>query len=129
MLNNIPVTVHGDGKQTRSMGHADDLANGTFLALKNIDKCAGEIINIGNTEEYSVIDTVYLIASILGKDPDSIKIEFIPEKEIFGEYRDLRRRLPDISKAQKIIGYTPQIKFREAIKRVADRVKKEEKTL
>ena len=43
-----PVTVHGDGLQTRSMGHASDLAYGTYLAIKNIDNCAGEIINIGN---------------------------------------------------------------------------------
>tara|TARA_B100000886_G_scaffold339732_1_gene306091 strand:- start:5359 stop:6357 length:999 start_codon:yes stop_codon:yes gene_type:complete len=127
ILNDVPVTVHGDGKQTRSMGHADDLANGTFLAIKNIDKAAGEIINIGNTEEYSVIDSVYLIASILDKDPDSIKIKFIPEKEIFGEYKDLRRRLPDISKAKKLLGYFPKVKFREAIKRVSDTIKKVEK--
>jgi UDP-glucose 4-epimerase len=124
ILNNFPVTVHGDGKQTRSMGHADDLAYGTYLAIKNIEKCSGEIINIGNTEEFSVIDTVYLIGSVLRKDPKEIKIEFIPEKEVFGTYKDLRRRVPDISKAKKLLNYEPKVPFKEAIERVAATISK-----
>ena len=123
ILNNKTVTVHGDGKQTRSMGHADDLANGTFLAIENINNCAGEIINIGNTEEYSIIDTVYLIASILGKEKKEIKIDFIPEKEIFGTYKDLRRRLPDITKAKNLLNYEPQISFVDALRMVSKTLK------
>ena len=119
ILNNLPITVHGDGKQTRSMGHANDLAFGTFLAIENIEKCAGEIINIGNDEEYSIIDTVYLVASVLGKDKQEINIKFIPEKQIFGNYRDLRRRVPDLSKAKDLLDYEPKIKFKEAIKIVS----------
>ena len=127
ILNNLPVTIHGDGKQTRSMGHADDLAYGTYLAIKNIEKCFGEIINIGNTEEFSIIDTVYLIGSVLRKDPKDIKIEFIPEKEVFGNYRDLRRRVPDISKAKRLLNYEPKVPFKEAIARVAETLSKNEK--
>ena len=127
ILNNLPVTIHGDGKQTRSMGHADDLAYGTYLAIKNIEKCFGEIINIGNTEEFSIIDTVYLIGSVLRKDPKDIKIEFIPEKEVFGNYRDLRRRVPDISKAKRLLNFEPKVPFKEAIARVAETLSKNEK--
>ncbi len=123
ILRGIPLTIHGDGKQTRSMGHASDLARGTFLAIKKIDKCSGEIINIGNDEEMSVLDSAFLVAKILGVDKDDLEIDFIPESEIYGDYRDLRRRLPDLTKAKELLGYSPQISFEEAIKKVAKTLK------
>jgi UDP-glucose 4-epimerase len=123
ILKGKPLTIHGDGKQTRSMGHASDLANGTYLAIKNIDKCSGEIINIGNDEEMSVLDSAYLVAQILGIEKDDLEIEFIPEKEIYGKYRDLRRRRPDLTKAKELLGYEPKIKFQEAIQLVAETLK------
>lgn len=119
ILKGNPITIHGDGKQTRSMGHASDLARGTYLAIKNIDKCNGEIINIGNDEEMSVLDSAYLVAKILGLSKEDLDIDFIPESEIYGDYKDLRRRLPDLTKAKELLGYEPQISFEEAVKKVA----------
>ncbi len=124
ILKGKPLTIHGDGKQTRSMGHASDLANGTYLAIKNIDKCSGEIINIGNDEEMSVLDSAYLVAEILGIEKKDLEIDFIPEEDIYGEYKDLRRRLPDLTKAKELLGYEPKIKFKEAIQLVAETLKK-----
>ena len=124
IMNKKPVTIHGDGNQTRSMGHASDLANGTYLVMQNMDVCAGEIINIGNDEEISVIDSAYMIAEELGIDKDSLVIDFIPESEIYGEYKDLRRRKPDLSKAKKLVGYSPQVPIKEAIKIVIDKLSK-----
>ena len=114
IMNNKVVTIHGNGKQTRSMGHASDLAYGLYLTIKS-KKVNGQIINIGNNEELSVIDSAYLIADILNKDKKKIKIRFIPENKIYGSYKDLRRRIPDLKKAKKLIGYKPKIKLREAI--------------
>ena len=118
LMKNEEVTIHGDGLQTRSMGHASDLAIGTYLALKNIDKCSGEIINIGNDEEISILDSVYLIAEELKIKKEEIKLKFIPEKEVFGTYKDLRRRIPNLDKAKKLLGYHPSIKFKDALKLV-----------
>ena len=123
IINKKPITIHGDGKQTRSMGHASDLANGTYLAMKNIDICAGEIINIGNDEEISVIDSAYMIADEMGVNRDDLDIEFIPEEEIYGTYKDLRRRKPDLSKAKRLIGYSPKISLTEAIQVVVRKMK------
>jgi UDP-glucose 4-epimerase len=122
MMNNKIVTIHGDGKQTRSMGHASDLANGTYLVMQHMNKCAGEIINIGNDEEVSVLDSAYMIADELGIKRDDLKIEFIPESEIYGEYKDLRRRRPDLTKAKKLVGYAPQVPIKKAIKIVIDKL-------
>lgn len=122
MMNNKPVTIHGDGLQTRSMGHASDLAHGTYLVMQQMDNCAGEIINIGNDEEISVLDSAYMIAEELGIKKSELKIKFIPESEIYGEYKDLRRRRPDLTKAKKLVGYTPQIPIKKAIKIVIDKL-------
>ena len=105
------------------MGHASDLAYGTYLAIKNFKKCNGQIINIGNDEEVSVLESAYLVGKILGIPRDKLKITFIPEKEIYGDYKDLRRRLPDLSKAKELLGYKPSISFESAVKLVADSVK------
>ena len=123
ILKDLPITIHGDGKQTRSMGHASDLARGTFLAVKNIDKCSGEIINIGNDEEMSVLESAYLVAEVLGVSKEDLRIDFIPESEIYGDYRDLRRRLPDLTKAKKLLGYEPKVPFKEAVTMVANTLK------
>lgn len=114
ILNNQPVSIHGDGTQTRSMGFVSDLVNGTVLALEN-DKAIGEIINIGNDEEMSVIDSAKLIHELSGIQ-HPLNIEFIPMNQIFGEYKDIMRRIPDLKKAKEILGYQPKVSLKEAIK-------------
>ena len=110
------IQIHGDGTQTRSMGHGSDLANGTMLAaLSNI---SGEIINIGNDEELSVIDTLWLIGKLMKIPKTKIKLEFLSEKEVFGDYKDIQRRVPDLSKAKKLLNYEPKVKLTDAIKMV-----------
>ena len=60
ILNDKEVTIHGDGTQSRSMAYVDDLIEGTFLAMES-EKAVGEVINLGNDQEMTVIDTAYLI--------------------------------------------------------------------
>lgn len=114
ILNDEEVVVHGDGSQTRSMGFVTDLVNGTFLAMEN-EKAVGEIINIGNDEEMSVADTAKLIHKIAGTGKE-LKIKYVPMAEVFGKYKDIMRRIPDLTKAKNILGYTPKVKLEEAIK-------------
>ncbi len=123
LLTNQKITIHGDGKQTRSMGHAHDLARGTYLALLS-KKANGKIFNIGNDEELSVIKSLKIIANELKIKLNKNMIKFIPEKDIYGNYKDLRRRNPDLSYSFKILGYKPRIKFKRAIKLVINEYKK-----
>lgn len=114
ILSNQEIIIHGDGSQTRSMGFVSDLVEGTILAMYS-NQAIGEIFNIGNDEELSVLETAELIHEISdSKEP--LKIKFVPIKEVFGEYTEIQRRKPDLSKANKILGYAPKIKLREAIK-------------
>jgi UDP-glucose 4-epimerase len=114
VLRGQPVTVHGDGSQTRSMGYVEDLVEGTMLAMES-PQAVGEIINLGNPEEMSVIDCAKRIHELSGRQ-DALTIKYVPMAEIFGAYRDIQRRRPDISKAKKLLGWEPRYSFEDALK-------------
>ncbi len=123
ILTKKPITIHGDGKQTRSIGHALDLANGTYLAMKS-KRAIGKIINIGNDQEISVFKTLKMVLKEMNINIKDVKIKFIPEKKIFGNYKDIRRRKPSLSLAKKILGYSPKISTKKAIKMLINEIKK-----
>lgn len=122
ILKGEEVIIHGDGSQTRSMGFVEDIVEGTFLAM-NSDKAIGEIINIGNDEELSVLDTAKMIYEI-AKPNYELKLKFVPMAEVFGKYKDIMRRIPDLSKANKLLGYTPKYKLIDAVKATIQEIKK-----
>ena len=122
ILNDEEVIIHGDGTQTRSMGFVTDLVDGTVLAIEK-EEAVGEIINIGNDEELSVIDTAHLIYGVVNSNKP-IKIKFVPMSEVFGKYKDIMRRIPDLTKAKKILGYSPKVKLKDAIELTIQELKK-----
>jgi len=113
ILGDQEITIHGDGKQTRSMAYIDDIVNGTIRAMKT-EKAIGEIINIGNDEEMSVIDSAYCIHR-LADTRKELKIKYIPMSEVFGKYKDIMRRKPDLTKAKVLLGYMPKCNMNDAI--------------
>jgi len=123
ILRNKPVTIHGDGSQTRSMAYVDDLVRGTISAMDS-ERAVGEIINLGNDEELSVLNTADLIYDIAKTGKDQ-KYQFIPMKDVFGSYKDIMRRKPDLQKAKYFLEYEPKISLREGIKKVIDKRKRE----
>lgn len=125
ILQNEEVIIHGDGLQTRSMGFVSDLVRGTILALES-ENAIGEIINIGNDEEMSVLDSAKLISKIANTGHE-LKIKFIPMSEVFGKYKDIQRRVPDLSKAKRLLGYEPQVKLQDAIKATVEEMTKDRK--
>jgi UDP-glucose 4-epimerase len=116
ILNDQEVPIHGDGKQSRSMAYVDDLVEGTYLAMES-EKALGEVINLGNDEEMSVIDTAHLIHEIANTGKE-LNLKFIKMEEIFGKYKDIMRRRPDLTKAKQILGYIPKTNMKEAIKKM-----------
>ena len=123
ILNDEPVTIHGNGLQTRSMAAVTDLVEGTLLAMHN-DKAVGEIFNIGNDEEMSVLESAKLIHRLAATGKE-LKMRFIPMSEIFGQYKDIQRRLPDLSKAAMILDYRPKTSVEEFIKLTIETRRKE----
>jgi UDP-glucose 4-epimerase len=123
ILRDQEVTIHGDGSQTRSMAYALDLVYGTILAIEN-DKAIGEIINLGNEEEMSVIDCARLIHE-LADTKKELNLKFVPFSDVFGEgYKDIMRRTPDLTKARKILGFETKYTLKKAIQLTLDEARK-----
>jgi len=116
ILNDQDVPIHGDGTQTRSMAYVDDLVEGTISAMEN-ENAVGEVINLGNDEELSVIDTAHLIHRLADTGKE-LKLKYIPMKDIFGKYKDIMRRVPDLTKAFNLLAYKPKVSMQEAIRRI-----------
>ncbi len=110
-LNNQPITVHGDGSQTRSFCYVDDLIEGIYR-LATQEGLEGEVFNLGNPEEYTILELAQLIIELSGS---SSKIVFKERPE-----DDPDRRRPDITKAKEILGWEPKVSVREGLKRTIE---------
>jgi UDP-glucose 4-epimerase len=121
ILKDEEVTIHGDGSQSRSMAYVDDLVDGTILAMEN-QNAVGQVFNLGNNEEMSVLDTAKLIHKLANSGRE-LKLNFVPFQAVFGDYKDIMRRVPDLTKARKILGYKPRYSLRDAIQMTIDLVR------
>jgi UDP-glucose 4-epimerase len=122
VLHDREVPIHGDGSQTRSMAYVDDIVEGTVLAMEN-NAAEGEVFNIGNDEEMSVLETARLVHQIANTGKE-LKLKFVPLEDVFGKYKDIVRRRPDFTKAKKILGYSPHTDMSRAIEYVVNERKK-----
>ena len=110
-LSGAPLPVHGDGQQTRSFCFIDDLVEGIYR-LATYDGLAGEVINLGNPEEVSLLELIDNVASLLGCEPELVHLP-LPED-------DPTRRRPDIRKAEAALGWTPTVPLRDGLRRTID---------
>ena len=110
-LSGAPLPVHGDGQQTRSFCFVDDLVEGIYR-LATYDGLAGEVINLGNPEEVSLLELIENLAVLLGCEPDLVHLP-MPED-------DPARRRPDIRKAEAALGWTPTVPLREGLRRTIE---------
>ena len=107
-LKNEPITVYGDGTQTRSFCYVDDLVEGIFR-MATMDKLNGEVSNLGNPEEYKIIDFAQLIKK-LTNSKSHIVFKPLPQD-------DPKQRKPDITKAKKILKWKPNLELKEGLKK------------
>lgn len=104
-----PFSIFGDGLQTRSFCYVTDQVRGLIRFISR-PGLAGNIINIGNPEEVSILDLARCIAEIHGSEP---RFEYHPQPP-----DDPRRRLPDITKARKVLGWTPEVPLKEGLEKM-----------
>ena len=120
-LRNEPITVHGDGTQSRCFGHVDDITEGLIKVLESPD-CFGQVINFGNDSETSIKELAEKAIAMTGS---TSKIQFIPYEEAYGEgFEDMRRRVPNLDKARRLIGYQPTRGLENIINDVANEYRK-----
>lgn len=107
-LNNKPITVFGDGKQTRSFTYVTDEVEG-LLRLAGIEGLEGEVVNIGNNKETTILELAELIKKLCNS---SSEIVFLPLPK-----DDPLRRCPDIRKAKKLLRWEPKASLEEGLKK------------
>jgi UDP-glucose 4-epimerase len=115
-----PMTVHGDGTQTRCFSHIDDTIEATARAIER-DEAVGEVINVGNDEEVTILELAELMHRLSGVGGEP-RIELVPYERVgtSGFYQDVRRRVPDLTKQREILGYEPRIDLEEGTRRLWD---------
>jgi UDP-glucose 4-epimerase len=104
-LNNEPVTIYGNGKQTRCFAHVYDVVD-AVIAVAFAKNTIGKVINIGNDFEISIND---LARKILEETNSTSKITYVPYAEAYGEgFEDMERRVPNIDLIKELVGWQPK---------------------
>jgi UDP-glucose 4-epimerase len=112
-----PITVHGDGKQTRSFTYVGDVVD-ALVRLMETPAAVGQVVNIGNTEEVSILEVAERVKAKTGS---SSPIVLIPYSEAYEEgFEDMPRRVPSIEKIQGLVGYRPTVDLDAILDRVIE---------
>lgn len=114
-LDNEEIPLHGDGQQTRSFTYISDHVDGIIRTIEN-PKANNLVFNIGNTYEVTIEHLAKLIWRLVRGENDAAKIKLIPY-ETFGKYEDVRRRIPDISRARQILGFEPKVDLETGLRK------------
>lgn len=103
-LSGKPITVFGDGTQSRCFTHVSDIVE-TLMMIPEAPQTHGQVINLGNDQEITIFGLAERIKELTGS-PSPIKI--IPYDQAYGPgFEDMHRRVPDLSKAARLLGYRP----------------------
>jgi len=114
-LRGEPITVYGDGRQTRSFAFVTDIVR-ALLLLADCPAAIGQVINVGNPEEVTIGELAKLVKKITRSESE---IQFIPYDEAYQPgFEDMHRRIPNISKVTKLVGFKPEVKLKEIVNRV-----------
>ena len=112
-----PLTVFGDGKQTRSFSHVADVV-GALLKLVEEPRAIGQVINIGNTQEVSIQTLAERVRDLTGSKS---AIKLVPYDEAYESgFEDMPRRVPDLTKVHGLIGYRPQYSLDDILTQVIE---------
>lgn len=120
-LKNEPIQVYGSGDQIRCFCHISDAIRALLLVIDS-NKAIGQVFNVGNNQQISIMDLAKKVIEITGSKS---KINKIPYSEAYPEgFEDMQRRVPDISKIKNILGWSPEIALDQIIRDIADFHKK-----
>jgi len=113
-IDNEPLTVHGDGSQTRCFTYVDDTVEGTLRAALDL-RGEGKIFNVGNDHETSIMDLATTIIAMTGS---SSTVQHVSYEQRFGKrFEDTKRRVPDTRRAREVLEFDAQVALRDGLKR------------
>ena len=115
-LKNEPLSVYGSGDQIRCFCHVTDAVNGLLLVMDS-DKAVGQVFNVGNNSQISIMELAKKVIEITGSKSSIEKIAY--EKAYPEGFEDMQRRVPDISKIKQVLGWEPKINLDQIIEDIA----------
>ncbi|MBR9980757.1 MAG: GDP-mannose 4,6-dehydratase [Desulfatitalea sp.] len=120
-LRNEPLTIYGDGNQTRTFTDVKDVV-WAFMRMVENEGAFGEVWNVGGIEEVSILELARRIVEMTGS---SSKLQLIPYDEAFGkDFEDMQRRVPGIEKIKNLIGFDPKTSLDAILTRVVNYMRK-----
>jgi len=115
-IRNEPIQVYGSGDQIRCFCHVSDAIRALLLVIDS-DEAIGQVFNVGNNQQISIMDLAKKVIEIIGSKSE---IKRIPYTEAYPEgFEDMQRRVPDISKIKQVLGWEPKIHLDQIIKDIA----------
>lgn len=115
-LTGKPITIYGDGSQSRSLCYVSDMVDGLIKAMVT-DGSKGQVINLGNPDERTVLEIGELIRKLVGS---SSPVDFLP-----GRDEEVSRRCPDITKARQALGWEPKITLEDGLKQTIEWIREQ----
>jgi UDP-glucose 4-epimerase len=120
-LSNEPITIYGDGNQTRCFAHVFDVID-AVIAIAFAENTIGKVINIGNDYEISIND---LAKKIIDETGSKSEIVYVPYAEAYGDgFEDMERRVPNIDLINQLVGWKPQRDLSTMISDISEDMKK-----
>ena len=116
-LKNEPLSVYGSGDQIRCFCHVTDAVKALLLVMDS-DKAVGQVFNVGNNSQISIMDLAKKVIENTGSKSSIEKIAY--EKAYPEGFEDMQRRVPDISKIKQVLGWEPEINLDQIINDIAD---------
>ena len=112
-----PIIIYGDGSQSRSFTHVSDVVE-AMIKLMDEPRADGQVINIGHTEEITILDLAQMVKQMTGSSSD---IEYITYDRAYGPgFEDMQRRSPDTTKLKELIGFEPENELQLIVQSVID---------
>jgi len=114
-LTGAPITVFGDGTQSRSFTYVGDVI-GAIVKLMNEPKAIGQVINVGNPQEVTIRELAERIKRATGSSSPIVTVPY--DQAYDAGFEDMPRRVPDLNKIRALIGYEPKVGLDEIIEKV-----------
>ena len=114
-LTGAPLTVYGDGRQSRCFGYVGDVVN-ALIRLVHEPRAVGQVFNIGNPEEISMLDLAKRVKALTASTSEIVLVPYDQAYE--AGFEDMPRRVPDIGKIRALVGFEPTVKLDEILLRV-----------
>jgi UDP-glucose 4-epimerase len=119
LLDGESMEIHGDGRQTRTFTYVSDTVDGIVRALRT-PEARGEIVNLGGTDSITILELAGRVQAAVVGVPHPLRARFIPYETFPGTYQDVRERIPDTTKARRLLAFEAAVPLEEGLQRTLE---------